>query len=78
MFNLDNKASSNDRMMGHVVAGLVASLLLPLFHFQLFFFLLQSMGGNGFIACVAWAVAPSLLTRCGILYGNVLYTAFCW
>lgn len=51
------------RAIGNALAGLVSLLLLPVFHFQLFFFLLQSMGGNGFIGCLAWALVPSLLTR---------------
>lgn len=49
----------------HVLAGLTCFLLLPLFHFQLFFFLLESMGGNGFVACLCWALVPSVTTRWG-------------
>lgn len=50
---------------GHVLAGLTCFFLLPLFHFQLFFFLLESMGGNGFVACLCWALVPSVTTRWG-------------
>lgn len=39
-------------------------LLLPLFHFQLFFFLLESMGGNGFVVCLGWVLVPSVVSRC--------------
>ncbi|CAN0072493.1 unnamed protein product, partial [Ectocarpus fasciculatus] len=42
---------------------LQAFSLLPLFHFQLFFFLLESMGGNGFVLCLAWVIVPSVATR---------------
>lgn len=52
--------------MRQAVAGLVSLLLLPLFHFQLFFFLLESMGGDGFMACLGWALVPSVLTRFGL------------
>ncbi|CBJ32797.1 hypothetical protein Esi_0375_0013 [Ectocarpus siliculosus] len=48
---------------GHALSGLAAFSLLPLFHFQLFFFLLESMGGNGFVLCLAWVVVPSVATR---------------
>ncbi|CAM9644931.1 unnamed protein product, partial [Ectocarpus sp. 6 AP-2014] len=47
---------------GHALSGLAAFSLLPLFHFQLFF-LLESMGGNGFVLCLAWVVVPSVATR---------------
>lgn len=38
-------------------------LLLPLFHTQLFFFLLESMGGNAFVLCLGWVLVPSVTTR---------------
>ncbi|CAM9744307.1 unnamed protein product, partial [Hapterophycus canaliculatus] len=38
-------------------------LLLPLFHFQLFFFLLESMGGSDFVLCLAWVLVPSVVSR---------------
>ncbi|CAM9995706.1 unnamed protein product, partial [Ectocarpus sp. 4 AP-2014] len=48
---------------GHALSGLAAFSLLPLFHFQLFFFLLESMGGNSFVLCLAWVIVPSVATR---------------
>ncbi|CAN0029032.1 unnamed protein product, partial [Ectocarpus sp. 13 AM-2016] len=48
---------------GHALSGLAAFSLLPLFHFQLFFFLLESMGGNGFVLCLAWVIVPAVATR---------------
>lgn len=53
----------NEWMATDTLSGLVGFLLLPLFHLQLFFFLLESMGGSGFIACVGWALVPSITTR---------------
>ena len=47
----------------HVLAGLTCFVMLPLFHFQLFFFLLESMGGNGFVVCLCWGLVPSVTTR---------------
>ncbi|CAM9104848.1 unnamed protein product, partial [Pylaiella littoralis] len=48
---------------GHALTGLAGFLLLPLFHTQLFFFLLESMGGNVFMLCLGWVLVPSLVIR---------------
>lgn len=60
---LCQEASPSVESAAHVLAGLTCFILLPLFHFQLFFFLLESMGGNGFVACLCWALVPSVTTR---------------
>lgn len=60
---LYQEVAASAESAAHVLAGLTCFFLLPLFHFQLFFFLLESMGGNGFVACLCWALVPSVTTR---------------
>ena len=60
--------------LAHALAGLTCFTLLPLFHFQLFFLLLESMGGNLSVACLAWVVVPSAVTRC-VLHQTILVVA---